>query len=142
VNRVARIESLDFGWFTGSFQNQNGSGVSDVRNIVQRGYWKMKISRLAPIAIACLALLMPRIITSGDAYGGSIRITTQKPDCTHKHKPHPCSGPTTCGSIPTTERTTNNAEKLYIPGFRLVDCATEYNATCRGKAKEGLSDCW
>jgi hypothetical protein len=99
----------------------------------------MKISRLAPIAIACLALLMPRIITSGDAYGGSLRRIAG--DCTHKHKPHPCSGPTTCGSIPTTDVTTNNAEKYYIPGTKELDCATT-GRSCTGKATEADDKCY
>ena len=75
----------------------------------------MKIRDLAPLAIACLALLAPRIMTSGDAFGGAIAPGPDKP-CTHKDKPHDCSGPPECGSVQTTEVTDNPAEKFYLPG--------------------------
>ena len=40
----------------------------------------------------------------------------------HKDKPHDCSGPPTCGSIETTEETTNPAEKVRLPSTTLGNC--------------------
>ncbi len=95
----------------------------------------MKIRNLAPLAIACLALWSPRIMTSGNAFGGAI-APPDPPPCTHKHKPHDCSGPSNRGTVPTTDETTNNAEKLYLPGSNVNNCSYA-NMLCSGSAKEG-----
>ena len=95
----------------------------------------MKIAILAPLAIACLALWAPRIMTSGNAFGGA--IAPPDPElCTVKHKVHDCFGPTNCGTIPTTEATNNNAEKLYLPGSTVVNCSYA-NMACSGSAIKG-----
>lgn len=92
----------------------------------------MKIRNLAPLAIACLALWAPRIMTSGSAFGGA--IAPPDPPCTHKDKPHDCSGPPTCGSIETTEETTNPAEKVRLPGTDIGYCS-RLGDNCQGQAK-------
>ncbi len=101
----------------------------------------MKIRDLAPIAIVCLASWAPRIMTSGDAFGGAIAAGPTKP-CTLKHKPHDCSGPPSCGSIPTTEATNNAAEKLFRLGIHdnVNHCNAE-NHDCSGSAIPGNGFC-
>jgi len=98
----------------------------------------MNIRNLAPLVIACLALWAPRIMTSGNAFGGA--IAPPDPPCTHKHLAHDCSGATTCGSIPTTEETNNNAEKLYVPGTTVIHCSNGMN-NCSGSVREGDNHC-
>lgn len=72
----------------------------------------MKIRSLASLAIACFALLMPRLVTSEGAFGGA--IATAKPACDSKNINHACSGQPNCVAIPTTETTNNNAERYYV----------------------------
>lgn len=103
----------------------------------------MKIRDLAPIAIVCLASWAPRIMTSGDAFGGAIGAIGKLPVCTHKHKPHQCSGPTSCGSLPTTEASSNDAETLYLPGDpdkNTQNCSV-LGENCNGGAIKGDTGC-
>lgn len=101
----------------------------------------MKIRNLAPLAIACLALWAPRIMTSGNAFGGGIGPLL--PECTHKHKPHQCSGPTRCGSLPTTETSSNNVEMLYLTGDPSTDTqeCSSLGQGCSGGAVQGDPTC-
>lgn len=102
----------------------------------------MKIRRLASLAIACFALLMPRLVTSEGAFGGA--IATAKPECDSKNINHACSGPPKCVAIPTTETTNNNAERYYVEGTETTDCEA-FNggpqSNCSGLASKPDSSC-
>ena len=100
----------------------------------------MKIRSLAPLAVACLALFMPRLVTSGDAFGGAIEPGPTTP-CTHKDKPHQCSEATDCGSIPTTDVTDNNAEKTALPGTADPGTCSNGMNNCTGSARPPKTDC-
>lgn len=100
----------------------------------------MKIRNVAQIAIAFLALVTPRFVESGGVFGGGIDPEPEK-TCNRKHKPHPCSGPSSCGSIPTTEASTNWAELLYLDGTSTANCFTGNNHECSGSAVSPNSNC-
>jgi len=101
----------------------------------------MKIHNLAQIAIACLALLSPRLIASGGIFGGAVGPEILEV-CNRGHLDHECSGPTTCGSIPTTQTTTNKALILYLVGDIVVNCSSEYPGMgCTGAAREPDQAC-
>ena len=103
----------------------------------------MKIRSLAPLAIACLALVMPRLTTSGGVFGGGVGIP--RADCDSKNINHQCSGIDTLGSpckvLPSSEETTNNALRYYVIGTETQDCSKIYNETCTGKATKPSEDC-
>ncbi|MCE3017503.1 MAG: hypothetical protein ACK56W_14990 [Pirellula sp.] len=92
----------------------------------------MKIHNLAQIAITCLALLSPRLIASGGVFGGAVGPEPEL-ECNRAHKAHQCSGPTHCGTIGTTEESTNRAELLYREGNAKRYCTTGEDA-CEGSA--------
>lgn len=104
----------------------------------------MKIRSLVPFAIACMALLTPRLITSGGAFGGGVAIG--KLPCDSKNINHVCSGTTACQPIGSTETTSNHAEQYYIEGSDTNDCF-EFNGgelagrQCSGLASKPNSDC-
>ncbi|MFN9421203.1 MAG: hypothetical protein ACK578_27440 [Pirellula sp.] len=93
----------------------------------------MKIHNLAQIAIACLALLSPRLIASGGVFGGAVGPEPAL-ECNRAHKAHLCSGPVNqCGTIPTTEQSTNTAELLYREGTEIGHCGRG-TSPCSGSA--------
>ncbi len=85
----------------------------------------MKSSSLAPLVIACLALLAPRLATTGGEFGGAIAVAKL---CDSKNINHACSGPSDCRPVPSTETTTNHAQQYYIEGTSINNCA-ELNPT-------------
>lgn len=102
----------------------------------------MKICRLAPIAIACLALLMPRLGFTEDTVGGAIKQV--KPDCDSQAKNVPCAGkntncPTT--NLVTVEQTSNQAIRHFYMGTTVQDCASEAlpEWKCVGKANNAVA---
>ena len=101
----------------------------------------MKIRSLAPLAIACLALLMPRLIPFGGVFGGGIAIA--KPACDSKNINHPCSGPSACKFLVTVEETTNSALRHYVAGEKVLDCKqfSLPGQNCVGKANEADDYC-
>ena len=99
----------------------------------------MKISRLAPIAIACLALLMPRLGFSGDTVGGAIK--NAKPDCLSMATNYKCAGTDTkCEQIilVTVEATSNPALQHYKMGTEVQDCNRQGRVYCTGKANNAI----
>ena len=110
-----------------------------MRNIVQRGCWKIKIRRLAPIAIACLALLMPRLVFTGDTVGGA--ILNAKPDCLSKSINYHCAGTLRkCAEITlvTVEETSNAALQHFKMGTTVQDCNYQGVYSCTGKANNAI----
>jgi hypothetical protein len=98
----------------------------------------MNIRSLVPFAIACFALWAPRIMTSGNAFGGG--VVGPKPLCDKAHLAHPCSGPVGCPTLTTTVESNNTALILYVEGDTVVNCV-DRDSNCSGKAKLGDSDC-
>jgi len=102
----------------------------------------MKIRSLASLAIACFALLMPRLVTSEGAFGGA--IAAAKPACDSKNINHACSGPSACRPIVSVEETTNVALKFYVPSETVNDCDSQSVPgayTCVGKANAQDDHC-
>ena len=99
----------------------------------------MNVRSFAPVAIASLALLAPRIMTSENAFGGGV-VGPNKPPCDRAHLAFPCSGPPNCLTLTTTQESNNNALILYVEGDTVVNCV-DRDANCSGKAKLGNSDC-
>jgi hypothetical protein len=102
----------------------------------------MKICRLAPIAIACLAVLMPRLGFSEGAVGGAVKQA--KPDCDSEMITYNCN--TTdpdrqCRNLLTTQPTTNPAVMHYIRGNTVQNCATVNKNACHGRASSTTSEC-
>jgi hypothetical protein len=97
----------------------------------------MKIRSLAPLAVACLALLTPRLVTSGGAFGGG--IGEAKLACDSKNINHACSG-NDCTPIVTSEATNNNSEKYYVEGTTTTEC-TQRGRNCIGRATAPNNDC-
>ena len=100
----------------------------------------MKIRSLAPLAVACLALLMPRLVTSGDAFGGA--IGEAKPECDSMNINHQCSGASTlCKVLKSSEATSNHALQHFVEGSEVKDCAQVFDEVCTGLATEPSSEC-
>ena len=93
----------------------------------------MKIRSLAPLLVACLALLAPRLVSSGGEFGGAIAPAKL---CDSKNINHDCSGPSDCNPIPSTETTTNHAQQYYIEGTSTNNCAdlNPAGSNCTGLA--------